>query len=166
MITAEYNRQHSASKSWGTKAVFHWVNFRPWKFFCSSLEKSCSDNTEIILGKTFMWKCDINIFEITLRHHKCLLGNFSFILGGCFWYSFVMMMIFTIFIVINLFQYINLRSSLPGDVQEKKLFSLYLEDSQENKCTGLNFFPLKFWNFLDRACSIVVFSRVLILDVK
>ena len=54
--------------------------------------------------KTFKLKCDINFFEITLHPHRCLLENFPFIFGGCSWYSFGVMMIFILFIVINLFQ--------------------------------------------------------------
>ena len=78
--------------------VFHSVNFCLWRFFCWSFNKSCWDNVETTLGKTFMWKCDINFFEITLLPHRCLLGNFSFIFGGCSWYSFVAMIIFIRFI--------------------------------------------------------------------
>ena len=62
------------SKCWGNKAVFHSVNLRSLRFFCWSLKKT--------LGRTFMWKCDFNFFQITLPPHSCLLGNFSFIFGG------------------------------------------------------------------------------------
>ena len=81
------------------KAVSHSVNFRPWRFFCWSLRKICCNNIGITLRETFTWKCDINFFEITLHHHRCVHGNFSFVFGGCSWYSFVVMMIFILFIV-------------------------------------------------------------------
>ena len=82
------------SKCRGIKAVFHSVNFFPWRFFCWSFEKSCCDNIKTTLTKTFMWKCDTNFFEIMLPH-RCLLGNLLFIFGGIFvpWYSFVVMML-------------------------------------------------------------------------
>ena len=92
------------SKCWRIKAVFHSVNFCLWRFFCWSLQKSFCDNIKITLGTTFKLKCHINSFEITLPPNRCLLENFLFIFGGCSWYSFVLMMIFTFFIVINLFQ--------------------------------------------------------------
>ena len=124
----------------GINAVFHSVYFRSWRFFCWSLKKSCCDNIEITLGKTFKLKSDINFFEITLLPHRCHLGNFSFIFGGCSWYSFVVMMIFTLRIVINLLQYINLRSNLPGDILEK-MYSLYIwKTPRKTKVLSLNFF--------------------------
>ena len=52
----------------------------------------------------------------------CPLGNFFIIVWGCSWYSFVVTVIFIL--CIDLFQQINLRSSLPGDVLEISL-SLY-----------------------------------------
>ena len=87
------------SKGWGIKAVFHLVNFCLWRFFCWSFKKSCRDNIETTLGKTFMWKCGINFFEITLLPHRCFLRNFSFIFWGCSWHLFVVMIIFICFIV-------------------------------------------------------------------
>ena len=60
--TAENNSQILLTKCWGVKEVFHAVNFRQWRFFCGSFKKSCCDNIETTLGKTFMWKCDINFF--------------------------------------------------------------------------------------------------------
>ena len=128
------------------------------------MKRSCCDNIEITLGDTFRWKCDINFFEIILSPHRCLFGNLSFIFGGCSWYSFLVIMIFTFFIVISLFQEINLRRILPGDVLEK-MYSLYIWKTPR-KTNVLSFFPLKFWNFLNRACSVVVFNRVSVLDVK
>ena len=73
-----------------------------------------------------MLECDINFFEITLPPHRCLLGDFSCCWGlfPCihlkWWYLLIQMMIF-----IDLFKLINLRSSLPGYVLEKKC-SLYI----------------------------------------
>ena len=116
------------------------VNFRPWRFFCWSLKKNCRDNIEITLGKTFRLKCDINFFEITLPPHRSLLGNLSFVFGGCSWYSFIVIMIFTLFIIINL------RSILPGDVLEK-MYSLYIRKTPR-KTNVLSFFPLSFEIFL------------------
>ena len=128
------------SKCWGIKVVLHSVNFRPWRFFCWSLKKDCCDNIEITLEKTSKSKCDINFFEISLPLHRCLLGKFSFIFGGCSWYSFVVMMIFTLFIAINLLQYINLRSSLSGNVLEK-MYSLYIRKTpRKTNVLNLNFF--------------------------
>ena len=97
------------SKCWGTEAVFHLVNFCLWRFICwSFIKKSFCDNIKTTLGKTFMWKSDINFFEITIPPYqaprRCLLGNLPFIFWGCSWYLFVVMMIFICFIVIDLFQ--------------------------------------------------------------
>ena len=87
------------SKCWGIKAVFHSVNFCLWRSLCWSYRKNFCDNIETTLGKTFMWKCDINFFEITLLLHRGLLGNLSFIFWGCSWYWFVVIIIFIRFIV-------------------------------------------------------------------
>ena len=101
--------------------VFHTVDFCPSRFFCGNFKTkavSC-DKIQTTLGKTFMSKCDINFLEITLSPHSCLLGNYSFIFGVCSWYSFVMMMI--VVLCIDLFQQINLRSSLTRDVLKKSV---------------------------------------------
>ena len=69
------------SKYWGTKAAFHTIDFHPRRIFCGSFKAkpvSC-DNIQTTLGKTFMSKCDINYFEITLPPHSCLLVNLSII---------------------------------------------------------------------------------------
>ena len=101
------------SKYWGTKTVFHTIDFCPQRFFCWSFKTkavSC-DNIQTTPRKTFMSKCDINFFEITLTPHSCLLGNFSIAVGVCSWYLFVVM---TFILCIDLFQWINLRTSLPA----------------------------------------------------
>ena len=49
-----------------------------------------------------MSKCDINLFEIARPPYRCLPGNFSIFVGDCSWYSFVVMMIFILYI--DLFQ--------------------------------------------------------------
>ena len=119
------------SKCWGIKAAFHSVNFRPLRFFCWISKESCSDNIELTLGKTFMWKCDINFFEITFPPHRCLLGNFLFI----FWGFFLLFICFDDdlyslycywFISINEFK----KQTTPGC--SSKVFSLYSENSKEN----------------------------------
>ena len=86
------------SKCWGIKAVFHSVNFCLWRSLCWSYRKNFCGNIETTLGKTFMWKCDINFFEITLLPHRGLFRNLSFIFWGCFWYSFAVMIVFIRFI--------------------------------------------------------------------
>ena len=160
---SEYDRL-LLSKCWGIEAVFHSVNFHP--FFCWSLKKSCCDNIETTLRKIFLWKCDISFFEITLPPHRCLLGNLSFTLRGHSWCLFVVMMIFIPFIVIDLFQSINLRSILSGGVLGKK-YSLYIQETpKKTKILCLTFFQLKFRNFLNCACFIVVFNRALVLDIE
>ena len=58
------------SKCWGIKAVFHSVNFRPWRFFCWSFKKSCFGNIETTLGKT----CE-NV-KLTLKSHLLLIDVF------------------------------------------------------------------------------------------
>ena len=70
----------------GTLGVFCTIGFCPCRFFCWSLKTkavSC-DNAQITLGETFISKCDINFFEITLPSHSCLHGNFFIIVRGLF----------------------------------------------------------------------------------
>ena len=118
---------------------FSFSKFSSLEIFLLKFEKSCCDNIEITLGKTFKLKCDINFFEITLPPHRCLHGNFPIIFGGCSLYSFVVM-IFILFIVINLFEEINLRSSLSGNVLEK-MYSLYiLKTPRKTNVLTLTFF--------------------------
>ena len=102
-----------------------------------------------------MSKCDINFSEITCPPLSCLLGNFSIIVRSCSWYSFVVMIIF---ILCNgLFQKINLRSSLPGCVLEKKC-SFYIWGSPRktkgNLLTELNIFSANILKF----CQLCVLS--------
>ena len=79
-----------------------------------------------------MRKRDINLSEIKRPPHRCLLGNFAFIFVGCFPYSFAVIMILSLLLLIYLlpticlsvFYYFvkltlkGLRSSLHGDVLE------------------------------------------------
>ena len=129
--------------------AFDTVDFCPSRFFCGSFKTkavSC-DNVQTTFGKTFRSKCDLNFFEITLSPHSCLLGNYSFIFGGCSWYSFAVMMIFIL--CIDLFQQINLRSSLPGYFLEKK-YSRYIGGSPrktKDLLTELNIFYANIWKF-------------------
>ena len=85
------------SKYWGNKTVFHTIDFYPRGIFCWNFKTKAGsrDNIQTSLAKTFMSKCDINYFEITLPRHSCLLANLSIIVEDCSWYSFVVMMIFT-----------------------------------------------------------------------
>ena len=82
------------SKYWVIKAVFHLADFRPWRFFCWSFKKrTIVTKLKQFSGENIHLK--VWFFEVTLPRHRCLLGNFSFILGGCSWYSFAMVMMFT-----------------------------------------------------------------------
>ena len=84
------------SKYWDTKAVFRTIDFCPRRFFCWSFKTkalSCN-NIQTTLEKILMSKCDISFIEISLPPDSCLLGNFSIIVGACFWYSFAVITIF------------------------------------------------------------------------
>ena len=61
---------------------------------------------------------------------------------------------------------LNQAAVYPGMFETFLLFFLYSKKSQENLRTERNFFLLKFRNFLNSACSVVVFSRVLVLDIN
>ena len=69
------------SKYWGIKSVLHTIDFYPRGIFCWSFKTKAAscDNTQTTLGKTFMSKCDINYFEITLPPPSFLLVNLSII---------------------------------------------------------------------------------------
>ena len=69
------------SKYWGTKAVFHTIDFYSRGIFCWSFKTKAAscDNIQTTLGKTFMSKCYINYFEITLPPPSFLLVNLSII---------------------------------------------------------------------------------------
>ena len=102
--TAEYNRPH---KYWGIKAVFHTVYFVHGDFSASFKTRAIScDNIPTTFQKTFRSKCNINFFEIAHLPHSCLLllGNFSLIIEGCSWLSFVVMLMMIFIICIVIFQ--------------------------------------------------------------
>ena len=89
-----------------------------------------------------------------------LFVNFSIIIEGCSWYSFVVRMIFTLcwFISINWF-----KKQSTWRCSRKKVFSLYLRNSQENGkylLTAELSLPLKISNFVSCVCSANLFSKV------
>ena len=92
------------SKCWGIKAVFHWVSFCPLRFLCWIFKKKLFLQYQTNSGE----HSSESVISAFLKSHFLLidvfLGIFCLFLGGSSWYSFVLMMIFTFLIGLDLFQ--------------------------------------------------------------